>query len=145
MKKKMFMLVVVLLAGPRFAFAQGSLLDQIYAGFVGRAKLSIESTTRGTVQPEFLVNYVEIGKLKGGFIGAIDAGALGEVLPASGNVDSVHWTTGGKLHLAPLFKNYVNLPAEWEFLGNVEIDARGSYDWTGHRATYGLVMSYPFK
>lgn len=131
--------------GPRPAYAEGSIVDQLYAGFVGRAKLAIESTTDGTVQPEFLVNYVEIGKVKGEFIAAIDAGALGEVLPESGQVDSVQWTTGGKLHLAPLIKNFVNLPEEWEFLGNIELDARASYNWSGHHPTYGIVAAYPFK
>jgi hypothetical protein len=143
MKKTLFVIVTILTM-PHGAKA-ASLLDQLYGGFVGRAKLSIESTTKGTVQPEFLVNYVEIGQLKGGYIAAIDAGALGEVLPASGQVDSVQWTTGAKLHLAPLIKNYVNLPPEWEFLGGLEIDARASYNWSQHGPTYGLVAAYPFK
>jgi len=142
MKKMLFALLVMLTAGQAKA---ESLLDQLYGGFVGRAKFAVESTTDGTVQPEFLVNYVEIGRAKGGYIAAIDAGALGEVLPGSGEVDSVQWTTGGKLHLATLLKAYVNLPSEWEFLGNLEIDGRYSYNWSGHHSTVGLVAAYPFK
>ena len=142
--KKMLLAMIVLI-GPNWAMADGSLVDQLYGGFVGRAKFAVESTTKGTIQPEFLVNYVEIGKVEGNHIAAIDAGALGEVLPDSGHVDSVHWTTGAKIHLRPIFKNYVSLPAEWEFLGNLEIDARASYNWSAHHPTYGLVAAYPFK
>lgn len=141
---KRLLLVVGLLSMAQTVKAQ-TLLDQIYGGFVGRAKFAIESTTKGTIQPEFLVNYIEIGKAKGGFIAAIDAGALGQVLPGTGQVDSVQWTTGGKLHLATLLKAYVNLPTEFEFLGNIELDARASYNWTEHHPTYGLVAAYPFK
>lgn len=142
--KKMLFGMVVFLASLNTAKAD-TLLSQLYGGFVGRAKFAIESTTDGTVQPEFLVNYVEIGQVKGNYIAAIDAGALGEVLQDSGHVDAVQWTTGGKLHLAPLIKAYVHLPQEWIFLGNIELDARGSYNWTGHHATWGLVAAYPFK
>lgn len=141
MKKMLFAIMLMCVSQAKAE----SILDQLYGGFVGHAKFAIESTTRGTVQPEFLVNYVEIGSLKGAHIAAIDAGALGEVLPDSGHVDAVHWTAGGKIHLAPFIKNYINLPAEWEFLGNLEIDARGSYDFTAHRPTWGLVAAYPFK
>ena len=142
--KKLFLFVGLLLAGASFVHAE-SLLDQLYGGFVGRAKLAIESTTDGTIQPEWLVNYVEIGKVNGEFIAAIDAGALGEVLPDSGQVNSVQWTTGGKLHLSPLIKAYIPLPLEWEFLGTVELDARVSYNWSGRHPTYGLVAGVPFK
>lgn len=122
-----------------------SILDQLYAGFAGRAKLSIESTTKGKVQPEFLVNYIEIGKLKGEHIAAIDAGALGTVLPNTGHFDSVDWTTGGKIHLAPIIKNFIPLPPEWQFLAELELDARGSYNWTERHSSYGLVAAVPFK
>lgn len=142
---KKILLAVALIIGPRIAFAD-SIIDQLYGGFVGRAKLSLESTTKGTVQPEFLVNYIEIGQVKGQHIAAIDSGALGEVLPDSGNVDSVQWTTGAKLHLAPIIKNYIHLPSEWEFLGTtLEVDTRVSYNWSQHHTTYGLVAAVPFK
>lgn len=142
--KKVIIAIIAMLAVSSGVKAQ-SLVDQLYGGFVGRAKISIESTTKGTVQPEFLVNYVEIGQAKGGYIAAIDSGALGEVLPASGQVNSVQWTTGGKLHLATLLKAYVTLPKEWEFLGNIELDARASYNWSQKHTGYGLVLAYPFK
>lgn len=120
-----------------------SLVDKLYGGFVGRAKFAIESTTKGKTQPEFLVNYVEIGKSKGGHIAAIDAGALGTILPD--HFQSVDWTTGGKVHLSTLLKNYVNLPMEWEFLDNLDIDARASYNWTQRHPFYGVVCAYPFR
>ena len=142
--KRILATLVLLTVGAGQVRAEGSLLDQLYAGFVGRAKLSIESTTKGTLQPQFLVNYVEIGKLKGQFIAAIDAGVLG-ILPEDGKFQSADWTTGAKLHLAPLLKNYISLPEEWEFLGNMELDARGSYNWTAHHSSYGLCLAYPFK
>jgi len=142
MKKILFAVVFLGLSG---VVKAESLADQFYAGFVGNAKLAIESTSKGTVQPEFLVNYVEIGNLKGAHLLAVDAGALGEVLPESGKVDSVQWTTGAKLHLAPLIKNFVSLPVGFEFLNTLEIDARGSYNWSEHKPTYGLVAAYPFK
>ena len=138
-----FLFMAVMLAVSQ---AQGaSLIDQFYGGFVGRAKLSIESTTKGTIQPEFLVNYVEIGQIDGKFVAAIDSGALGEVLPETGAVDSVQWTTGAKLHLVPFISKYVRVPAEWSFVKAMEIDARVSYNWSQHGPTYGLVAAYPFK
>ena len=143
---KRFILGAVLalsLFSPSIARADGSILDQLYAGFVGRAKLSLESTTRGELRPEFLVNYVEIGKLNGSFIAAVDAGAAGTIL--EDKFESVQWSTGAKLHLAPMIKAYARLPQEWEFLGNMELDLRGSYDWTEHRPYFGLVAAYPFK
>lgn len=121
-----------------------SILDQLYGGFVGRAKLSIESTTKGTVQPEFLVNYIEIGKINGSHIAAVDAGALGTILP-DGGFESVNWTTGFKLHLSPIIKRYVPLPTEWEFLGQIEIDGRFSYNWTERYSQLGLVAAVPFR
>lgn len=142
---KKILLVIITMLGMTHGAKAETIIDQLYGGFVGRAKFAVESTTKGTIQPEFLVNYVEIGKLKGEYIAAIDAGALGEVLPSSGQVDSVQWTTGGKIHLAPIFKNFVNLPSEWEFLGNLEIDARASYNWSAHGPTYGIVAAYPWK
>lgn len=141
--KKLIIAAIVLLMSTG-ARAE-SLLDQVYAGFVGRAKLSIESTTKGTLQPEFLVNYVEIGKLNGNYVAAIDSGALGEILPHDGHFSSVDWTTGGKLHLSTLIRSYVKLPPEWEFLGTIELDARASYNWTQRHPTYGIVASVPFK
>lgn len=141
---KKLMLSVIMIAATSQVKAE-SIVDNLYAGFVGNAKFAVESTTKGTIQPEFLVNYVEIGKLKDDHLAAIDAGALGEVLPGSGEVDSVQWTTGGKLHLSPLIKNFVNLPQGWEFLNTLEIDARASYNWSGHHPTYGLVAAYPWK
>lgn len=140
MKKVILAVVLLLSAG---IVKADSLVDQLYGGFVGRAKLSIESTTKGTIQPEFLVNYVEIGMVKGQHIAAIDAGALGTILPAG--FQAVDWTTGAKVHLSPLFKNYVSLPAEWEFLGNVELDARASYNWTQRHPFYGVVVAYPWR
>lgn len=138
------LLFAALVFGPWRPAAADPILDQLYGGFVGRAKLSLESTTKGTVQPEFLVNYIEIGQLNGSHIAAIDAGALGTVLP-SGGFKSVDWTTGGKIHLSPIIKQYVPLPAEWQFLAELELDARGSYNWTAHQPSYGLVASVPFK
>lgn len=142
MKKMIFALIMIL--APMCPAHADSILDQLYGGFVGRAKFAVETTTKGTLQPEFLVNYVEIGQINGSHIAAVDAGALGEVLP-SGITNSVQWTTGGKLHLAPLIKAYVNVPAEWEFLGNIELDARASYNWSQHGDCFGLVAAYPFK
>ena len=143
--KKFILLINVLVAMSGIAHAEGSILDQLYGGFVGRAKLAIESTTNGTTQPEFLVNYLEIGKLQGEHIAAIDAGALGTILPDTGHFDSVDWTLGAKIHLSPIIKAYVKLPAEWEFLGKMEIDARASYNVTQKHPFYGLVAAVPFR
>jgi hypothetical protein len=146
MKKTLFILLgLMLLVGPRPAFAD-SLLDQIYMGFAGNAKFAIESNTTGGTTPEFLDNFVEIGNLYGGgHILALDIGLLGTILPDSQHFQSADWTTGGKLHLSPIIKNYVRLPSEWQFLGTLEIDARASYNWTQHHPFFGIVAAYPWK
>lgn len=146
MKKIMFIALVVMLAGPmRPAFAEGTLLDQFYAGFVGNAKFAIESTTDGVSRPEFLDNFIEIGQVKGEHIAAIDAGIAGTILPESGQVKAAQWSLGAKLHLAPIIKNYVPVPEQWAFLKTLEIDARGSYDFTLHHPFYGIVCAYPWR
>ena len=127
------------------AFADGTILDQFYAGFVGNAKLSFESTSRGEQKPEFLDNFVEIGNLKGDHLAAIDSGVGGTLLPASSQLSAAEWSTGIKIHIAPLIKNFVLLPDQWSFLKNLEIDGRGSYNWTYRHPFYGFVFSYPFK
>lgn len=138
-----FLIAMFCYIGPRPAYAD-PILDQLYGGFVGRAKLSLETTTKGNVQPEFLVNYMEIGQINGAHIAAVDAGALGTVLP-SGGFKSVDWTTGAKLHLSPIIKRYVPLPSEWQFLSEIELDGRASYNWTAHHPFYGIVAAVPFK
>lgn len=142
MKKALIVVALLLCAGS--VRAEGSILDQIYAGFVGRAKMAVESTSKGTVQTEFLVNYVELGQLKGEYIAAIDAGVLGTI-PDQGHIQAADWTTGAKIHLAPIFKNFVPLPAEWQFLASLELDARASYNWRQHHPFYGIVAAVPFK
>ena len=122
-----------------------SLLDQFYFGFVGHAKFAIESTTEGTSKPEFLDNFVEIGKVNGDHIAALDFGVGGTILPDTAQYRSAEWSTGGKIHLAPLIRAYVNLPEQWSFLRTLEIDARASYNWTEHHPFYGLVAAYAFK
>jgi len=142
---KKMLIIIAMLAMPHTVKAEGSILDQLYGGFVGRAKLSVETTTDGTIQPEFLVNYLEVGKIDTGHIFAVDAGVLGEVLPETGETNGAQWTVGGKFHLQTLIKKYVPLPAEWDFLKILEIDARGSYNLTENHPTWGLVASVPFK
>lgn len=142
--KKLILVIITMLAIPHGVKAD-TLLDQFYTGFIGNAKFAIESTTNGTSQPEFLDNFVEIGQLRGDHIAALDAGVLGTILPGSGQVKAADWTTGGKIHLSPLIKSYVHLPAQWSFLGTLEIDARASYNWTQHHPFYGAVMAYPWK
>ncbi len=122
-----------------------SILNQFYAGFVGNAKFAIESTTDGTSHGEFLDNFLEIGQLKGEHIAALDFGVLGTFLPNSQEFKAADWTTGAKIHLAPIIKNYVHLPAQYQFIGTLEIDARASYDWRVKHPFYGLVAAYPFK
>lgn len=142
MRKMFFMLGLLLFVSPAKA---DSLLDQFYMGFVGNAKFAIESTTDGNSHGEFLDNFIEIGNIKGAHLLAVDAGVLGTFLPDNQQFKAADWTTGGKLHLAPIIKNYVNLPAGWEFLGTLEIDARASYNWTDHHDSFGLCAAYPFK
>lgn len=141
MKKIILTLLLILM--PILGHAD-SLLSQLYGGFVGRAKMAIESTTDGNSHPEFLVNYLEIGQVKGGHIAAIDLGVSG-TLPDSGHIEAADWNVGAKVHLASLIKSYVNLPAEWEFIGNLEIDGRYSYNFREHHPFVGLVAAYPFK
>lgn len=144
MKKLIAVFFLAFVFDPRPAFADGTLLDQFYAGFVGNAKFAIESTTDGGSHPEFLDNFIEIGKVKGDHIAAIDSGIGGTLLPANNQLSAAEWTSGGKLHLAPLIKNYVHLPDQFTFLNTLEIDARGSYNWTLHHPFWGVVMAYPF-
>lgn len=144
MKRYLKVIILLLTVGPRPAFAD-SLLDQFYGGFVGNAKFAIESTSDGTAHPEFLDNFFEIGNIKGQHLAAIDAGISGTILPDSAQLRSAEWTTGGKIHLSPLIKNYVKLPDQWQFLNTLEIDARGSYNWTLKHPFWGIVMAYPFK
>lgn len=122
-----------------------SIADQLYAGFVGSAKFAIESTTEGVAKPEFLSNFIEIGNAHGGHILAVDSGICATILPNSSQLNGAEFTSGVKIHLAPLIRSYVNLPQEWQFLRNLEVDARSSYDWTLHHPFYGLVAAYPFK
>lgn len=141
---KKILIAVVLLVGPRIAFAD-TLVDQFYSGFVGNAKFAIESTTKGTSKPEFLDNFLEIGSIKGEHIAALDAGVGGTILPSSSQFKSAEWTVGAKVHLAPLIKNYVILPEQWSFLKTLEVDARYSYDFTERHGVAALCMAYPFK
>lgn len=145
MKMKKILLGITLLAGIAGTAKADSLLDQVYGGFVGRAKFAIESTTKGTTQPEFLVNFVEVGHLGDGHIAALDAGALGTILPSNGHFDGVDWSTGAKLHLGSFIKAFVHVPEGFEFLKNSELDFRASYNWTAHQPFFGLVAAYPFK
>lgn len=147
MKKVMLSTLVLLtcfIAGPRPAFAD-SLLDQFYVGFVGNAKFAIESTTDGRSHGEFLDNFVEIGKLNDAHVAALDFGVLGDFLPDNQQFKSADWTTGAKLHLSPIIKSYVKLPAGWEFINALELDARASYNWTEHHPYYGICAAYPWK
>jgi len=142
--KKIILAVLFVFAVPCLSHAD-SILDRLYGGFVGRAKFAMESTTSGKSQGEFLVNYVEIGKTQDQPIAAIDAGILGTVLPDSGHFQAADFTTGGKLHLSPIIKSFVPLPAEWAFLAELELDARGSYNWREHHPYWGLVAAIPFR
>lgn len=142
MKKLMLVVFAMCLLGVAKA---DPILDQLYAGFVGRAKLAIESTTSGKSQAEFLVNYVEIGQVNGNHIMAVDAGILGTILPDNGHFKAADWTTGAKIHLSPVLRSFIPLPAEWEFLKTLEIDARASYNWRQHHPFYGIVADVPFR
>lgn len=140
--RKAITALVLMLSGS-VVYAEGSILDQLYMGFVGHAKFAWESNTDGQNRPGFHLNYVEIGKLNGDHLGALDVAADGEIL--EDQFDAVKWSVGGKLHLSPLIKNFVNLPEAWVFLNTLEIDARASYDFTDEKERYGLVAAYPFR
>ena len=120
------------------------LMDQITVAFVGNAKLAIEFTSRGEMQYAFLDNFIEIGKLNGSPIVGIDFGILGTQLP-SGSIDAADWSNGIKLHISPFIKNYIKLQPGWEFINNLEIDGRYSYNWTQERPTLGLSIGYPWR
>jgi hypothetical protein len=143
--RNLLVLALLFLVGPMCPAHADTLVDQFYAGFVGNAKFAIESDTDGRTRPGFHVNYIEIGNLKGGHIAAIDLGLGGTILPETAKFSGAEWSSGGKLHLAPIIKNYVNLPAGAEFLGNLELDFRGSYNWSLHHPFYGIVCAYPFR
>ena len=142
---KKLLLIIITMLGITPGAKADTLLDQFYAGFVGNAKFAIESTTAGVSKPEFLDNFLEIGTLRGDHLFALDAGVGGTILPDSSQFKAAEWTIGGKLHLAPLLKNYVKVPAQWSFLNTLEMDARASYDLTLHHPFYGVVAAYPFK
>ena len=142
MKKIVAVIGLMLIAGVAKA---DTLLDQFYFGFVGNAKFAYETTTDGVSHGEFLDNVVEIGQLKGEHLAALDFGVLGDFLPDTNEFQAAKWTTGGKIHVAPLIKNYVSLPDGWAFLRTLEIDARGSYNWTERHPKWGLVAAYPFR
>jgi hypothetical protein len=121
-----------------------ALTNQIQAAFVGNAKTAVEFTSHGTIQYEFLDNFIEIGNLSGGHIAAIDLAALGTQLPDD-TIAAVQWGIGGKLHLSPILKTYISVQPEWQFVNNLEIDGRYSYNLTTHQPTLGLSIGYPFK
>lgn len=120
------------------------LTDQIQAAFVGNAKTAIEFNTHGQIQYEFLDNVIEIGHIKTDHIAAIDLGA-GAIQRTDNTVKAVDWSIGGKLHLAPILKNYITLNPEWQFLNTLEIDGRWSYDFTLRHGVMGISCAYPFK
>lgn len=123
----------------------GTIMDQVSGAFVGRAKLAYEVTTSGLNQVEFLDNVFEIGNLKGAPLVGVDFGVLGNIVPASGSFSGADFTAGGKLHLSPIIKNYVTLPAEWQFINNLEIDTRYSYNFRARHAVLGICAAYPWR
>jgi hypothetical protein len=149
MKKLVILVSAVILSVfgvvPSFATTPGSILDQIDAAFVGHAKLGYEYTTEATNQVQFLDNFVEIGHLEGNPIGALDLGILATIQNPNGHLAGGDFSTGGKVHLMPFVKRFIVLPSEWQFLQTLEIDVRGSYDWTQRKPFYGLAAGYPFK
>lgn len=141
MKKLLLLLSLFLLPSVSKADA---LSDQITAAFVGNAKLAAGYTSHGRVQYEFLDNFIEAGHFNGGYIGAIDLGILGTQLP-SGTISAANFSTGVKLHISPFLKKAVTLNPEWQFINNMEIDGRYSYNWTLHSPTLEACVAYPFK
>lgn len=143
--KKLLGMVVIGLSFASVSRAD-ALLDQLYAGFVGNAKFAIESTTKGVAKPEFLVNYIEVGQSPNGHLAALDAGIGGTILPDNSHFRAAEWSIGGKLHLGTILKGYIKLPHEWQFLNEqLELDLRGSYNFTSSHPFYGIVASVPFK
>ncbi len=140
--KKMIVLLTMLIAGSAKA---DWLSDQIDAAFVGHAKAAMEFRTDGKAQAEFLDNFFEIGKFNGSPIAATDLGISGTVLPDSGKLEGLDFTTGAKIHFAPLIKSWITLNSEWQFINNLELDGRASYDWRLHHPFYGFAIGYPFK
>lgn len=123
-----------------------SLWDQIDAAFVGNAKTAIAFTSHGKTKAQFLDNFTEIGHIyKTDHIAAIDLGGEGTIDSSTGKFVATAWTTGGKIHLAPYLKNSISLNPEWQFLANLELDARGAYDWTHHHPSWEISVAYPFK
>lgn len=121
------------------------LTDNINAAFVGNAKLAVEQGTDGKSHPEFLDNFFEVGHLNGNPVGAVDLGISGTILPSSGALTGGSFTTGAKVHLASLIKQWVTLNPEWQFINQIDIDGRWAYNWTEHHGTAGIALAYPFK
>ena len=139
---------LVMVMGALLGLCQGGfcegLGDQVTGAFVGNAKVAMEYTSKGRVQYEFLDNVIEIGRVKEGRIVGIDLAVIGEQLP-NDTVKAVEWGSGVKLHLSPLIKQYVSFNPEWEFVNNLEIDGRYSYNFTMRHATLGISVAYPWK
>jgi len=152
MKKLLFVLVLLLASQVGVQAKARKVVDKneecgtepFYPGLVGRGKLALEYTTKAKFQPEFLINFLEIGRINSGYIAAIDSGPLLVIDKHTGHVDGVQWATGFKIHLASIFRSCEVIPESWWFISNLELDARGSYNWSQHHSTYGLVLAYPF-
>lgn len=141
--KKMLIASLLLLFAHNVKAA--GLWDQIEAAFVGNAKIATEFTTQGKTNVQYLDNFIEIGHIYGdSHVAALDFGGQGEIT-SDGHFVGGAFTTGGKLHLAPFIKHTINLQPQYAFLMNLELDARGSYDWTNHNPHWGIVVGYPFK
>jgi len=142
--KKMLLASLFLLLAHNVKAA--GLWDQIEGAFVGNAKLATEFTTRGENAVQYLDNFVEIGHIYGDqHVAALDLGGQGIINSDTGKFEGGQFTTGFKFHLSPFIKNTIKLQPQYAFLSNVELDARGSYNWTEHHPQYGLVVAYPFK
>lgn len=142
MKKTVIVSLLLLLASKLHA----DLWEDIEMAFVGNAKIATELTTEGKTVVEYLDNFTEIGHIyKNEHLAALDLGGQGEIDSETGQFHGVSWTTGGKLHLAPFIRNTIELSPQYQFLTNLEIDARASYNWTDHEPQYAIVIAYPIK
>lgn len=140
MKKLLLATIVVMSA--KWCFAD-ALWDQIDAAFVGHAKTAVGYNSHAQRELQFLVNPIEIGNFNGGRVVAIDFGTIG-ILDDQDVVHGANWQVGGKIHLAPTLRKYVQLQPEWQFLHRVEIDGRYAYDLRLHKPDLTLSFGYPF-
>lgn len=148
MKKIIALCFCLAVVGPlRPAFADNAppslnLTDQVTAALTQHATFAIEYR-HGSKSLILSDNVVEIGKLKGDYVASLDLGLNGATLPNQSQ-QAIEFTSGLRLNVSTLVKNFVPLKQEWTFLNHFEYYGRGFYDWA-RKAWYGsLNVGYGF-